>query len=253
MDFKSIHNNTEFFAAMFPPTFPCGPPIFRAPKVELDCVGDRYFVIQTTGPASSVRIETQIPRSEQQPHPTRVLGEQHPRPHVVKELWIHARYPSLSGPLYFIPHSREFPNVETLVIKSSESTIIDELGFVIGPEGKYPLLSTLVLYILCWTFVGFCKFAELLRHHHTNLRTVWVGAMVWVDWEVVVKVLDDIAKDNGTLAFEVDDLNLYTDFGGMELPEVCTVGYPTWLVWKCGIRRTELGVMIFAGFLPFSF
>jgi len=244
LDLNDIYNTTAIFAAMFPPTFPCGPPIFRAPKVELDCTGNSYLVIQTTGPASSVRIEAPIPHSEQEPHAARVLGEQHPRPHVVKELWVHARYPASSRWQYFIPRSQEFPNVETLVIKSSESAIIDELRFVIGPEGKYPLLSTLVLYVPCWTFVGFRKFAEVLRHHHANLRTVRVGAVVWVDREAVVKVLGDIAEDNGTLAYEVDDLNLHTDFGGMKLPEVCTVGWPPWLGWKCGIHRADLAGLI---------
>ena len=51
------------------PHVPLWPPIFRAPKVELDCVGDRFLVIQTTGPASSVRIETRRPRSKRQAPP----------------------------------------------------------------------------------------------------------------------------------------------------------------------------------------
>ena len=119
---------------------------------------------------------------------------------MVQELWIHPRYPSLRGLLSFIPRSQEFPNAETLVFKSSESTIIDELRSVVWPEGKYPLPSTLVLYIPCWTFVDFYKFAEVLRRHHANLRKVRVRAMVWVDREAVVKVLGDIAKDNETLA-----------------------------------------------------
>jgi len=240
LHFKNIPNTTEIFAAMFPPMFPGGPPIFDSPKVELDCTGDHHFVIQTTGPASSVQIETPIPRSEQKPHAARVLGEQHPRPHVVKELWVHARYPGFHNSVYFIPRSQEFPNVETLVIKASESTIIDELRFVIGPEYKYPLLSTLVVFVPCWTFVDFSKFAEILRRPHANLRVVRVGAVVWVDQEVVVWVLEDVAKENETLTFEVDDLNLHTDFGGMELPEVCTAGRPTWWVWNC---RIPLGVV----------
>ena len=101
--------------------------------------------------------------------------------------------------------------METLVIKA-------------GPDGRYPLLSTLVVYAPCWTFVDFCKFAGVLRHHHASLRTVRVGAMVWVDREAAVEILKDVTKDNGTLAFEVGNLNLPTNFGVMELPEVCTVG-----------------------------
>jgi len=152
---------------------------------------------------------------------------------VVQELWIHPRYPSLRGLLSFIPRSQEFPNAETLVFKSSESTIIDELRSVVWPEGKYPLPSTLVLYIPCWTFVDFYKFAEVLRRHHANLRKVRVRAMVWVDREAVVKVLGDIAKDNETLAL------------WMALTSTPTLGVwnyrrsAQW-VWKCGIRPTEL-------------
>ena len=35
-------------------------------------------------------------------------------------------------------------------------------------------------------------------------------------------MLEDVEEGNETLKFEAEDLNLYTDFGGMELPEVCT-------------------------------
>ena len=97
---------------------------------------------------------------------------------MAKELWVHARYPGFHKSVYFIPRSQEFPNVETLVIKASESTVIDELCFVIAPECKYPLLSTLVVFIPCWTFVDFGKFAGVLRHCHANPRAVQVGAVV---------------------------------------------------------------------------
>lgn len=130
--------------------------------------------------------------------------------------------------------------MEVLVIKASQSAIVEELRFVIGPEGKYPQVSTLVVYIPCWTFADFCTFAEVLRHDHPKLRTVRMGAVMWVDLEAVVKVLGGITKYNNTLTFVMDELNLSTDFGGMELPEVCTVGDGTWWEWKCGLRTSEL-------------
>ena len=198
-------------------------------------------MVQGTGPASSVRIETLLPYHRWRSHAARVLNNQHPYPHVVKELWIHARYDGDRRWLAFIPRSREFPNVEVLVIKSFQSAIVGELGSVIGPESNYPQLSTLVVHIPCWTFAGFCKFAEALRYHHPNLRIVRVGAVVWANLEATVKMFEGVTEDNKTLTFEVDSLNLGTDFGGMELPEVCTAGDVTWWQWKSGIRTRELG------------
>ena len=244
LHFKDISNDTDTFAAMFPLTFPRKLSIFDAPKVELDSTRDYSFVIQATGPTSSTRIEASIPYHAPKRHAAYVLDEQHPCPYVVKELWIHAQYHGPRESLYFIPGSQEFPNVETLVIKASESTIINELCCVIWLECIYPQLSTLVVYIPCWTFVDFRKFAEALRCHRTKLRTVRVGAVVWVDREAAVEMLEDVEEDNETLTFEVEDLNLYTDFGGMELPEVCTVEEDTsWWQWKCGICTSALGVI----------
>jgi len=240
LHFKDVSYFDGTFATIFPPTFPYGLSIFDAPKVELDSTGGQYSVVQTTGPASSVRIETRISYYPRRSHAARVLEDHHPSTHVVKELWIHARYPGRRTSLRFIPHLRGFPNVEVLVIKASRSAIVDQLCFVIGPEGKYPQLSTLVVYIPCWTFADFYKFVEVLRHYHPKLRKVRVGAVVWVDLEAVVRALGNITKDNNTLAFEVHGLDLGTDFGGMELPEVCTVGDVTWREWKCGLRTPEL-------------
>lgn len=96
---------TGTITATFPPTLPYGLSIFDAPKVELDSTGDRYSVVQTTGPASSTRFETQIPDYPRRAHAVRVFEDQHPCTHVVKELWIHARYPGRYSSRHFIPHT----------------------------------------------------------------------------------------------------------------------------------------------------
>ena len=237
---KDVINFNDTLAAIFPPTFHWKPSIFDAPKVELDSTGPRYSVVQMTGPTSSIRIETLLPYYPRTSHAAHVLEDQHPCTHAVKELWIHTHYPGRYTSRRFVPHSPGFPNVEVLVIKASQSVIIDELCFVIGPEGKYPQLSTLVVYIPCWTFVDLYKFAELLRYHHPKLRTVRVGAVVWVDLMAAAKVLGGIKKDNNSLKVGVDGLDLDADFGGMELPEVCTARDVTWWEWKCGIRPPQL-------------
>ena len=239
LHFSYVPNTTNPIATIFPPTFPNGLSIFGAAKVELDSTGHRYAVVQATGPASSVRIETTLPYRALRSHAARLLEDHHPCPHVVKELWIHAHYDGDRSSLKFIPRSQVFPNLEVLVIKALESAVVDELCSAIKPEVKYPQLSTLVVYIPCWTFPDFCKFAEVLRYHHPKLRTVRVGAVVWVDLEAAVKVFKNIAEEK-TLTIEVDSLNLDTDFGGMELPEICAAGDVTWWQWSCGIHTEEL-------------
>ena len=54
-----------------------------------------------------------------------------------------------------------------------------------------------------------------------------------------MKVFGGKAKDNNAVTFEVVELNLDTDFGGMELPEVCTAGDATGWEWKCGFHTLE--------------
>lgn len=134
--------------------------------------------MQTTGPASSVRIEASIPHYAPKRHAPHMLDVQHPYPYVTKELWIHACYHGFRESLHFIPGSQEFPNVETPVIEASKSTTVDELCFVIELELIYPELSTLVLYLPCWTFLDFHKFAETLQYHRTKLRKIRVGVVV---------------------------------------------------------------------------
>jgi len=190
---------------MFPPALPRRSSIFGAPKVELDSTRDYSFVIQTTGPASSVRIEASIPYYAPEHHTAHVLNERHPCPYVVEELWINARYHGFCELMYFIPNSQGF--METLVIKASESTIINELRFVMGLEGIYPQLSTLAVYIPCWTLTDFREFTEVLRNHRTGLRAIRVGTVVWIDREAAIEMLGRAAEDNKTLTLQVEDLN----------------------------------------------
>ena len=107
LHFRDVCHTASAFTAIFSPSFPNGLSIFDAQKVELDSTGDHYSVIQATGLASSVRVETQLPYYPQRSHAARVLEDQHPRTQVVKELWIHARYPDRRMSPRFIPHLRD--------------------------------------------------------------------------------------------------------------------------------------------------
>lgn len=93
---KDISNDTDIFAAVFPPTFPDRPSIFGTPKVKLDSTREYRFCNTNGWPflVCSNRNFDPVPR-------TGVLHctctrQATSTPYVVKELWIRTRYHGLS-------------------------------------------------------------------------------------------------------------------------------------------------------------